>query len=600
MPPMSSVSRLLPTRVRAGLVALTGGLFLAPAAAADLPKALDHVPVDSAIYVAVPSLSGALADVSGFVNAYKDIFPAEVQQQLQALAFAQLALSQPGVQGDGSAAIIVTPREGAESPEDADFLAILPISDFAAFAEGPLVAGLGPKIEADLMTLATPEGEVFLKDLGGFAAVGTDKALVRAHNAGKDLAAHATKLGRAGGDTAAVADAMVVANVAAIAPAINELGGLLAQQAQFAAAMAGDQAGQIQDGVELLQTVLQGFVRDGQVGVAALDIEPDGIAFELSANFKEGSEIAGFFSKGGDSGRYLGKLPRTDYLMAASFDTTPAGLTKIMDNVAAKLPKDAGGFDIASQITASRGGSMVLGASQALGGAGLFANQVQYYDMREGKGLGTLRTLVAELDGTAANGVKFSTTYEENAATIAGVKVDGYAISSTIDPAAGAAAGGMMVDPAMVQQMLFGFTGGPNGYIAEAGGGVYQTVSRNTPLLEKAIRAGRGEGESLADADLLKATAAKLMPGRVGEMYFSVDQVVNTFGPLAAMLGAMEAFEPAPALPPVGMGLATGEGGMNARVYVPGDVIKFVSTLIPENAGQMLQNMPQNPAGPRF
>jgi len=88
--------------------------------------------------------------------------------------------------------------------------------------------------------------------------------------------------------------------------------------------------------------------------------------------------------------------------------------------------------------------------------------------------------------------------------------------------------------------------------------------------------AGKGGPSMLADQNLT-TVAGKLHQNRFAEAYVSADQLFNAFGPFAQMLGMIDAFEPLPAMKPVGLSARGDGGGVLLRVFVPGDVIGFAA-----------------------
>jgi len=127
----------------------------------------------------------------------------------------------------------------------------------------------------------------------------------------------------------------------------------------------------------------------------------------------------------------------------------------------------------------------------------------------------------------------------------------------------------------MIMPMLFGPQGGPNGFIAAVDGAVVQTLSQNTPLMEKAISAVRNGG-GLGTSDSVKMVAGRLPSNRIFEFYLSIDQVMNTVGPMAATFGALPGFERLDAMAPVGIGASIGDGGLVNRIHIPNEVIGWI------------------------
>lgn len=181
------------------------------------------------------------------------------------------------------------------------------------------------------------------------------------------------------------------------------------------------------------------------------------------------------------------------------------------------------------------------------------------------------------MNDRSATGSTFATTYDKAAAEIAGVKVDTFSVKTRSDPAA-ATGGMMMMDPAMISSIMYGMSGGPEGFIAPGNSGVYITSSKNSELLAGRLRDRQGRA-SLARNDMLKRVADKLQPNRIAEGYLAADQVYNAVAPIAQMLGMLDEFEPMPAMPPMGMSLRADQGGLFARVHMPSDLLAQIADL---------------------
>ncbi|MEM1186318.1 MAG: hypothetical protein AAGI53_15110 [Planctomycetota bacterium] len=591
---------------------LCAGLALSTIANAGLddhpavPAVLDWVPTDTALLVAIPNLQSLVNDVTAFTAANGDKLPANISSGLAQVGVLQLLLSQPGVDAEGSAAIVLYPEPDAapgQAPE-MDGVGVLPITNFAQFSEAPFVSSQGAEMNGGVLELDFFGESVFLRDLDGFVVVGADRDLVTNFEGARgQLAAHADRLGAAGKDLSGSSDAMVIANIEALAPAMKQGLGDLEEQAQMLAAMGGGPA--VNDAVAELRVVAQNFLRDASAGFVGLDVSGEGVAMDLSAQFKDQSELGKMFDKSGDADELVDNLPRMDFLFAGAVDLNNPGLRaladgmtdfneKIQAGLAAQIGGEAPTLGFEAFESAS-GFSGAIGTAPALGGGGLFANSVMYYRVDDtNKTREALRDGILEANGAAAAGVKYSTTYERNAQRIGGASADEYAVTTEMDPNAG---GGMAspVDPAMIQQMMFGFTGGPNGFIADADEGLFMTASKNSQLLERTINAANGTAPALDSADLFKLTRSQLPSDASAQIYIAADQIANTVGPFLVMFGAGDGFEPAAAMAPIGMGITTGDGAFAVRAFVPGDVLTFLAQFASEedlNPGGPAQDRP--------
>ncbi|MAY74770.1 MAG: hypothetical protein CMJ31_08690 [Phycisphaerae bacterium] len=590
------ISAMKACGVKAGLaLAMVAGL-----ASAELPSVLDRVPTDATLVVAGKNIEKLLSDLSEFNTAFGEMLPPDMRQGLSMASFLQLVTTQPGFDTDGSFAVVIEPpademgmddeAEGGES-----VVLLLPINDFEAFRAAPFIKGQSPKMNNGVMTLTMMEQKVFLRDVDGFVVAGSDDALVRAFDGKKGrMDGHEDRLGEAGDGVLSSNDIALIANVQKLRPMLQQGVDQMGQQAQFLGAMGG--GADMQGNVDKLTQLVEKFVRDGEVGVFGLDIEGTGVAFDAGAHFSDDSELAKMFEKGGDGESMLGKLPRMKYLFAYGIDTESGAMREVIANAVDGAAAGGGamnpfmpGKDVIEQTSGYAG---VLGASNAMGGAGLLSNFITYTETDDAeKVVGMIKKMVGGVNGLAEGGFKVSSTWEDDVRLVQhDVEVDSYGLTMTPDMNAAPAGMNMMMDPGMAMQFLFGAAGGPNGYIATANDGVYQTVSKNGKLIKDAIDAGE-DGVSLStDEGISKVAERMLGDGRIGEAYVSVSGIAQTVMPLLMMFGAVNDAPQIPELPPVGMSVASGDGGVTLRTYIPGETLVFLN--------QMGQQLGQQFGGP--
>lgn len=570
-----------------------GGLF-APATAGT-PAALAHVPGDTPIYIAIPDMGGLLGDLSALQRSLVGKLPPDAAAIGMGLFFAQTLTTQPGFETNGSAAIIIDPEGGEPGPfgePQPAITAILPIADLEAFAGGAFMAGQGATMQNGILTAALPEGETFyLRDIGTHSVASNDLSRVKAFEAGDWLGGHTTALGRAGLSAMESGDLVLVANIDSLKDQISQMMNMAEMQVNFLAMMGGGD--QVMQGFNAFRGMMSALQRDGSVGMISVDVGEQGIAFDFGASFREDTPSARMFAARGDTTPLMKALPGTDFLVAYAFDASNDHLRGVIENAVNIMPmQGVGDFGIKSMLDHADGFSGLIGSSPAaFAGAGFLARQINYArsdDAREG--MGAMRSLVEKLNGQAVMGMTYDTAYESGSAEVAGVKVDAYSIKTKMDPS-GAAGGMMMMDPMMLQNMLYGTAGGPAGYVASVEGGFYTTTSKNSELLGSAFEASKG-GPSLAGNDLVRRVSERLHDGRVMEVYVSLDQVYNSLAPMAQMFGMIDNFEPIAAMSPLGMSVKGDGGGLMGRVFIPSDVLGF--------AAEFAQEMDMGPGMPMF
>lgn len=570
--------------VCAAVPVFVGGLF-APAMAGT-PSALAHVPAGTPIYIAIPDMGGLLGDLSALQRSLVGKLPPEAAAIGMGLFFAQTLTTQPGFETNGSAVIIVDPEGGEPGPfgePQPAFTAILPIGDLEAFAGGAFMAGQGAKLQNGILTTSLPNGETFyLRDIGTHSVASNDMSRVRAFEAGDWLGGHTAALGRAGLSAMESGDLVLVADINSLKGQISQMMNMAEMQVNFLAMMGGGD--QVMQGFNAFRGMMNALQRDGSVGMVSFDVGEQGIAIDLGASFREGTPSAEMFAARGDTTPLMRALPSTDFLVAYAFDASSDDLRGVIENAAAMLPMMGGeaDFGVKSMLEHADGFSGLIGSSPAaFAGAGFLARQINYIRCDDSKEvMGTMRSMVEKLHGQAMMGMTYETSYESGSAEVAGVKVDTYSIKTKTDPAGGGG-GMMMMDPSMIQNMMYGMAGGPTGYIANVEGGFYTTTSKNSELLGSAFEASKG-GASFAGSDRVRRVSDRLHDGRVMEAYLSLDQVYNSFAPMAQMFGLIDHFEPIAAMSPLGMSVKADGGGLMGRVFIPSDVLGVIAEFAQE------------------
>ena len=520
----------------------------ASAGLAETPAVLAHVPASSEVFVVIPHEGDLLSDLA--------------------------AMNTVDAGGEPEATIL------------------LPISDLEQFSKSPFMAGQGASFNGGVASLEMDGNPLHMRDLGDFTVASNNKDAVMAFEAGDFLAANGAALGKGGDEAVSASDIMIVGNLGQLDGLIGEAMSQMEQQMNFVAMMGGGD--QVMQGFRAIESAVSTLREEGSVGMLSIDAGLDGVAFDMGVSFKEGSDSAATFDVPSDSGSLLGALPNDSFLMAYSLDSSADGLRGILTEMAAMQQEQAGGMDMgwAANFEHSSGASGMVGTSPAaMGGAGLLSKQITYTRAKDtGKAVAAMANSLGEMDGQSMMGMKYATSYDADGGEVNGVKVGTYSIKTSMDGDGGMGGGpmGMMMDPAMINSMLFGMSGGPSGYVAAVDGGYYTTTSKNSELLPAAMEAGKA-GERLGGSELLKQVQAKLQPGRFSEAYVSVDQLMNTFGPFAQMMGMVDAFEPMEAMQPVGMSAVATGGGLRARMYFPagtlGNMVEFASQF--EDAGMM-------------
>lgn len=551
------------------LMTALSGMAMSTLVMAGPPASLDRVPDDAAIAVVIPNVQGFVDDVKNFGKA---VVPAQQQLQMtMGLAMVQTFIDLPGMNGGGSAAAVIYMDENA-APGSPPMVMLLPVNDFAQLREGVGALGSGPVFEANM-----GGNSVYLKDIGGgFAAVGPMVELVQEFKGdGGHVNGHMRRMGMTGEQVIEGNDITMIANLEILSPFIREGTTQMKDQMGMMMMMLGPQAQQAGPVLAMMASAMDSLADDGQAGILGLQMSPEGVSFDTGLQFKKGTDSAKRLATKGNTSSMLDALPSSDFMFAYAFDTGNPGISSIL----ADLGKAAGGDNAVpggiNYLDMMKNATGVAGAmgSVPMMGAGIFSNMVTLTMTKDGQGvINTMKGALDAINGQSAQGMKYTTSFDAGTTTIGGVDVAKYAMSMQPD---GTGDGGSLGAAQMVMPMLFGPNGGPNGYIASVDGIVIQTLSQNTPLMEKAISSARNGG-GLGTTESLKMIAGRLPDNRVMEFYLSIDQVMNTVGPMAAMFGALPGFERVETMAPIGIGTSIGDGGLINRIHVPNQVMEWM------------------------
>jgi len=592
--------------LRAGVVGL--GLGLVAGATSAQPAVLDHVPADNTAYVVMPDLGRFLRDLNGAMRPLRDAFGPQMAQAGAVVPLLQLFANSPGLDGDGSAAVVIELPEdgdlGALSEEEAATLVtvLLPVTDVGAFRESPLIQGQSERLadgvyRVDVQMAGT---SVYMRELDGFAAFGADRASIEGWDVRGELADHRGMLGEVGATSALTSDALVVTPIGPFSDGFDEMLEQIEGQVAFAAAMAGGQQGQVDAGFAVVREVVETFARDAASGVIGVDIGAEGVSLDLLSNFKRGSELAGIFDTAPGTDDLIGSLPEGPFVVAYAQNNTDGLVAQLMENAAEMLPeasREEAQLNPTSSFTNNAAYSFMLAPSPAFGGAGLLSASVTY--VRGDDKADAYRETLRETDGRTVAGVKYETSYSPDTIEINGVEVDGYSMNLDFQ---GAGPGGNsplaqspFADPSVIMSLLYGPSGGPSGYVASRGGGVYITGGKNSDLLAASFEAADGDAR-LTDNAALRDVMNRLPDGRNAEVYVNLNAILETVLSFAQMAGGAMDLPEIPDMPPLGAATAIMDGGVMIRLHVPMSVITTAGKL-----AEQFQGMgPGGPSGPAF
>lgn len=551
------------TQMKARVLGLVMATGLVATAASATPPALDLVSPDTPIVIGIKSLSEATGDAQKWAQA---VMPPEAAMNVMMM---NQMLSLPGLNPDGSAAIAMTFPNGDPMRSEPVPTLVVPVEDYNAFVEA--MQGNA----ADGITALNMMGEtMYAKDLGGgFMALSPEMGLVEKFS-GKtgQTAAHKARMGERGTNAADGADVFVILDIETMRPMLEEGLSEMKEQMQFAAMMGGEAAAAQ---INAMTSVADAVVADARTAVVGLGLDDSGVWLDFAGQFADGSDTGKVFADSGDSTPLLGAVPNMDYVMAAAFDMSNKGMQGLMANAKA-MTKGMGMTGTAEGVMEhTKGQAFIMGTTPGMFAGGLFTNTVQFAASDDPEALlGAMKASMEEMNGQSQEGMIFNTTYTEDAGQAAGRSLNAWSLSMSADPDhENAMATGMALSQ---MTMLFGGQAGPSGYITTTDKGVVSTFAKNTKLMEKVLTGG----DSIANNDMLKAAASHLPEDRSAEFYLNIKGVLDMVGPMMAMIAPGTDLGDLPEkMNPIAMGLATGENGMHARVYMPGDVLEFIGSM---------------------
>ncbi len=597
------------------LVCCLATAAVAGIALADVPAALDRVPENFEGVVAVPSIEKFEATM---VQSLKDLplggggMSVEMQENLSRIT------ETPGVNKQGSVAIFRMPMnaaakaaakakkaeadKAADAGEETDFFAkmeadqakareaaervlmLVPVSDYKAFVEGlkgnaadavaEVSFNMGEAGAEDVDGADADMNKAFVRNIGGgYALMGPSKSTVADFKPveGK-LKAHSEFLGATGRKIAEESLVLAIGNIAEMKDDISGTFSGLDKNPQIAMATAGagDQA---KKGLATIEMVANNFARDARVGIVGVGLDEKGIWIDFASQFKEGSELAGFFQDKGNVSPIVDRLPNQTFVTMIALDTAGTGMKKLLGEIAKSGGEEAAammsGLNTADKMD---GFGWMMGASPA-GLMGLFSSTSSFTMVKDPQAyLAEVKKSYEAMDGKKIAGMTYKSVYTPEASSIDGVKVDNYTVTQTPDPN----------DPdaqqALMLQSMMGGGGPTTGMYAPVEGGVVATYSKNNLLMKEAINTAKN-AKGVSTTDDVKMLQAYLPADRTMEGYIGVKPVMEMALGAMMMFGMEMDVQLPEKITPIAFGATTSDGAFRARVFVPHDVIAAVGEL---------------------
>ncbi len=593
---------------------------------ADIPSALDRVPIDTPLVVAMDKVSAAKESVLR-VSRLLDGPKMEGEEGLFEPLNKLLAL--PGLSPDGSAAVLMYPKtpehrdaSGHDATKDAaknenkdenkdeffdedtstttpadsgtdlldqfDVIALVPVLSAREFA-----TGLGATLESGKGSCEVEGHKLFLRDIGsGQVAMSPTQSALDAFKPGeKQLAAHTSAIGEVGNEIAKSDHMLIIANVPLVKDKVEALMKDVGAGAEEEMGMPG--MSQI---LPMGESMLEGFTQDASRMIFGAGVGDSGLLMDVGTQYKEGSPAAAMMDAQGNTRDLLTKLPGKSFILAGAFDVSSPGAKKIMSSflgsagAAAEKAQNHGQekgeekafqspFSMIAQLPSfADGWGVVIGENPAGMQTGFLSQSVYYVQTKDPAAyLAKMEEWNAATNGLKAEGVTYKSQYAKATEEVAGVKVDSWEVQTITDKNNPNA---MMLN--MTQQALFGGSR-MRGYAASAGQGVVMTMSRNKANLTAAIAAATGNTEDKsahplgADKDIQHA-ASFLPEHSAAAIFVNPKPLFQMASDLMDQIGG-PVFDVPEKTSPVALGAAMHAGGMHTRVFVPGDVLTAVEKI---------------------
>lgn len=544
----------------AGLISFLSGTSIA---LADVPAALDRVPANAQIVVAVRDLDALRTKVTGMITAVGAPMPPEMKMGMDGF------MGTAGLNAKGSLAVVMTiPEQGAAGGEP-DMVLLMPVSDSAAFIKA--WGGSGDKV-SEVKMFGQEHESGFAKDIGnGYVAIGkTKEGVEKFEGKAGSKGAHTKALGAMGNRVSDSSDVVLIANFPQMKTHIENGVREMKDSMEGMAAMMPDGGAQLGSMIKLVTGVADSVMKDGESGIIGVGIDSKGLNFDVAANFREGTESAKQFAAEGKASTMSAGLPAGDFLFAGSFDWSSPGVRSMVKTMN-DATQDGSAFSKLSSMSAwidnAEGYSYYLGAADL--GNGLFSNSaVTLTSTEPAKAAAAWKSSLTEANGKSENGMTLKTEYKDNAKAIGGVQASSFGMTFDIDQ------NNEMAGPMqMVMPMLFGPEGKMSGYVATTDKMMVMTLSKNSALLENVLNSAKS-GKGLASNVLVQQTAERLPADRVMDAYVGVKSVMDMAQGAMAMFGAPAEFEVPAQIAPVGMSASMNKGGIHFRMHVPTDVFK--------------------------
>lgn len=562
----------------ATLLAFTGLTLTAPAASAQGTEILSAAPKDAKILVGTTSLGELDKNWKALVTAIEmdAMMPFAPTDLLGQAGLDAASLDKTRSVG---VAVMSLDDEVVEPP----ILFLLPVSDY-----GQWLSSFGPDVKAEgVAEIETPLGmPAYVRGAGRYAVMSPTKALVESYLPQENAAAHYKKrVGAVGAGVIERAQVFAIVDFDSLAPMKRQIIEGMTEAISDQMAMAGamgmglPMADQVADMNAALVSML---LDECSAVVAGLRFSERGMAMDFAIQTKEGSEIGALLPGAAESRNLLDGMPDAPFMFAMSLDYGGVRIGPLMDALRRRLGVEEapagdaaappGMMPMANLWRNTDGVAMSIYPSPGGLTGGLLSRSIFMMSGDSAKIITMFRELMSQTTtAEGMGGVQVTAEYTPDAAEIAGVKADAYAVRMSGPPE-------MAAQVQQMQQMVYG-PAGLQGYVLPVKGGILQTTSRNSELVQQTLASMRGEAPGLGANRVLAAVDAMLPPNPSMRFYIGLGAISNTVGPLLAMGAPGLDIAELKALPPIGMGASVAGGGLVGSMVIPAPVLKAIAEM---------------------
>jgi|GEM_PF-5711330 len=501
-----------------------------------------------------------------------------------------------GFEENGSMLVAVNDLSKAKPNDALSFLLAVPVSDYSGF-----VSNFGGRSLDVVTAINLPSGQVgYARNVGEHALVSADKATVEKHSGRNNKNNFAKTIGNLGVRSIAYSDLSIVIRGDLLRqmaevhlPAKEEPG----QPARPETDAEAPEEGALSIGplIAMYAQTSPHLLKDTQTLTIAMAVSEAGIQVTFATQFNENSALAKQFSEQTGARALMDKLPTRQYLAAMSYSGA-AMQTQVTDGLKRvqteyewlKSPIDG----IMPLVNSAKSASILFVEPPSLGLGTRLLNAVIVIETEDSQGfVSSFKKYVEGLNDTKLeiqlaaevdDGNPFAevenppaevglvSQYQPNALRLDDGQIDLYEIIVNLPPQVQAYMG---QTGGVIATLLIG--SGQKGYITAQDNFVVLTTAPDDQLVRQTLDAMKGDGIFTTEPAI--SSAREALPEQLAaEAYLSLDGMNNTFMRLMSILQSARAEDQLMLadLPPLVVGMTTGDGGMAKQLFAPMELVR--------------------------